>query len=162
MTLKNISQNKRKSAILIFAVLAIICFLIPAFTVFGSSGEMNLDNVVIKEYYNVGNEVTFADATINVGGKDYTVKPTVKYPDGSAQRKNTFTLDQLGKYSIVYEIKVGNDTYREEKGFVVYDYLFSNSATGEGFAYGTNHKSNVTKALSSILKLANLCFTIKL
>lgn len=143
MTLKNISQNKRKSVILCLAVLAIICFLIPAFTVFGSSGQMNLDNVVIKEYYNVGNEVTFADATINVGGKDYTIKPTVKYPDGSAQRKNIFTLDQLGKYSIVYEIKVGNDTYREEKNFVVYDYLFSNSATGEGFAYGTNHKSNV-------------------
>ena len=129
-------KHVRKISILCLLVLSVVCLFGSVIGMVGFAQETSLTGVELKEYYNIGDELTVENGTLHVGGQEYSVKPTITYPDGSAYNSNVLTLNQLGKYTATYEVEVAGKLYSEIKEFNVYNYLFSNSVTGETFRYG--------------------------
>ncbi len=142
MNYKTQTVNKRKLSILLMFALAMVCFVCSVVSMVGYA-EPTLSNVEILDQYNIGQEIELGDGTLTVGGQDYVVKPKVVYPDGTAYSNNNLTLNQLGKYSVVYEVEVGGKYYSQVKQFNVYDYLFTNSVSGETFYYGKDTQAKL-------------------
>ena len=148
-TYKNSFKKRRKLTILSLLALMIICVACSVASL-GFAGEGSYSGVELKEYYNLGQEITISDANLSVGGSNYSVKPQVTYPDGSVVVKNEHSLKQLGKYTVVYQTEVDGVKYYQEKEFKVYDYLFSKSSSGETFYYDKDKQQNGTVELSGL------------
>jgi len=144
MVLYNDKSTKlRKYLLLILIPVCLICIGVALISVLSASGEEGFGDTSINEYYNLGQDIEIPDATLTVGGENYTVSPKVTYPNGAVYAMNSHSINQLGKYSVLYETEVGGKVYSENKSFQVYEYLFSNSVTGEGFVYGVDLQENL-------------------
>ena len=137
------SIKGRKNIILILFVTCLICAVCSFGAIMGVHGQANFNGAIINEYYNLGQQVDIPDATLVVDGNTYTVEPKVIYPDGQVLKKNTHKLNQLGKHTVLYQAEVDGKVYAESKDFQVYDYLFSNSVSGQPFKYGTDVQEGV-------------------
>ncbi len=143
---KQNKTNKHITKIVALFAIAMICFACSVVGAVGFAKETTLTNVELESYYNIGQQIVISDGTLTVDGQNYTVKPTVEYPDGTVYVKNNYELNQLGKYSVVYGKEIGGKFYSVEKEFQVYDYLFSNSATNETFYYGSDYQESLVDA----------------
>ena len=139
------ASKKRLSLIFILAILTCACFAFSAVTLMGAADKQaKISGVEIAESYKVGEVLEIQNGTVKVGEKDYSVFPSIVYPDGTVYKKSLVELNQLGKYSLVYEVEVDGKNYSDTKSFCVYDYLLSNSATGEGFKYTHDEQYDIS------------------
>lgn len=80
----------------------------------------------INDNYDYGTELVLPSASATYNGKtvEFTEK-TVIFPDGRAYDADSVTLNLVGKYTVVYSVKDGNNIIKSEKTFSVVKNMFT-------------------------------------
>lgn len=97
-----------------------------------SAETLPLESEKIASTYFVGETFSVPDSVeITVNGETVTATDAViRFPDGTIKTKGTYTLKDLGEYSVVYSFTHNGQKYKAEKSFKVSKYKaeFNNDA----------------------------------
>ena len=100
-------KTHRSKRLLIF--FALICLTLLSVSVSvaiamesKSSQGAVLSEINIKEEYFIGSEFEVPSATLTLNGEEIQADVTVVYPDGSKHTSKSFSLAQVGRYTIEY------------------------------------------------------------
>lgn len=85
----------------------------------------------IRDGYEFLSEFTVPARTLTVGGESAAADSVIIYPDGTATKNKTITLDQSGRYEIRYTAIIGGKTYYENVEFVVNKHAYYCTGSGE-------------------------------
>ena len=85
----------------------------------------------IRDGYEFLSEFTVPAHTLTVGNKSAEADSVVIYPDGTATKNKTITLNQSGRYEIRYTAVIGGKTYYENVEFVVNKHAYYCTGSGE-------------------------------
>lgn len=135
-----LTTNKtfKKVIVALLAVMALFCFIASVTVYRLGKADATLSGVNFSDKYVVNTEIELPEGTVSVGGTNKKASPVIYLPDGSAYSAEKVTLSQKGKYTVEYAAEISGKTYTVQKSFIVNDYVYSNSVTGEGFSYVDN------------------------
>lgn len=85
----------------------------------------------IRDGYEFLSEFTVPARTLTVGNESAAADSVIIYPDGTATKNKTITLDQSGRYEIRYTAVIGGKTYYENVEFVVNKHAYYCTGSGE-------------------------------
>ena len=85
----------------------------------------------IRDSYEFLSAFTVPARTLTVGNESAAADSVIIYPDGTATKNKTITLDQSGRYEIRYTAVIGGNTYYENVGFVVNKHAYYCTGSGE-------------------------------
>ena len=131
------TKRKMSSIRLVSACLLLLAMLIPI--VFAnialtktSAETIALQSEKIASTYFVGETFSVPDSVeITVEGENvFATDAVIRFPDGTIKTKGTYTLKDLGEYSVVYSFMHGGQKYKAEQSFKVSKYKaeFNNDA----------------------------------
>lgn len=88
------------------------------------SVSMQMDGEILSEYF-IGTEFSLPQATLSYEGKEYVAdEAALKMPDGRLYSGNTYVLDQVGSYTVIYSVKVDGKYLKAEKTFSVKENMY--------------------------------------
>ena len=79
----------------------------------------------IEEEYFLGTQFTIPDVKISVGDNTVNASGSLVFPDGSATRAETVSLNQIGTYSLKYSAVIDGKPYGTQTDFSVKGGMFS-------------------------------------
>lgn len=131
-TKRKISLSWLVSAgVLMLVTLMSLIFTSVAFTK-SSAETISLQSEKIASTYFVGETFSVPDSVeITVEGETVSAtNATIRFPDGTVKTKGTYTLNDLGTYSVVYSFTHNDQKYKAEQSFNVSKYKaeFNNDA----------------------------------
>ena len=103
-------MKTKKLLVCLLTFVTATCLLISGFSVYKtvSAQEGEVENVIasIEDEYRIGSVIEVPDAYFTDGGNQVKATKTIIYPNGSKFRKNEFTPNEMGEYSIEYSAKL--------------------------------------------------------
>lgn len=126
----------------------------------------------ICDGYEFLSEFTVPERTLTVDGESAAADSVVIYPDGTATKNSTITLDQSGRYEIRYTAVIGGKIYYENVEFVVNKHAYYCTGSGESrveyrsefsdkFPYTWWNADNTTETRYNDFKKAGLLVELK-
>ncbi len=120
-------RKKTKIILLFFALLSMLCAFFY-FSVEGSSFsakalELNVESEIFSSY-KTGSEFVAPKGSIIYEGTEYEASPILFYPDGTPCVKDSYYLNSVGEYVLVYEATIDGDTVSLQKTFMVFSQTY--------------------------------------
>ena len=113
-------MNKKKS-FCIFGFLA--AFVVAAASGIGimTSASMTAgwSSISIENEYKYKSDFEIENRTYTVGSETYTASSVLYYPDGTASTDKNNVLNEVGKYTVKYSVRAGENVYADSKSFIV-------------------------------------------
>lgn len=137
---------------LLLAVGSLLC--VPGVSSFVASGlgfKQPVYNGGATATLTVGDSYTVPAHQFEVGGTSYVADAIVISPSGKVTEKETFTLDEAGKYTINYTLTQGGQLYTETKDFIV-NYPVATVGEGSTLSYGAPELATTDPGLMVSLK----------
>ena len=141
---------------IVFAV-ALMLTLCLAVAPFAANAEQWSD-VEFKQAYPYGTQLNVPQRKITVGNSSADAVSVVVSPDGDATLNTQVALDVVGVYSVIYTAQIGNQTYRSDESFEVYD---SVARVGEysTYSYGAYKDTDVNGLKVSLASGDEIAFS---
>lgn len=91
----------------------------------------------VESEYSFGSEFTLPQRTVTVGDQTAEATAVLEFPDGSATKKETVTLDQSGIYTLSWSARVDGKAYLETDSFKVDDTMYTLNSVNSSASYGS-------------------------
>ena len=113
-------MNKKKS-FCIFGFLA--AFVVAAASGIGimtsASMKAGWSSISIENEYKYKSDFEIENRTYTVGSETYTASSVLYYPDGTVSTDINNVLNEVGKYTVKYSVRAGENVYADSKSFIV-------------------------------------------
>lgn len=90
---------------------------------------------IFSPNYDLGSTIFVPEIDVTVDGSKQTVSPAILYPSKKLIQKASATLDEVGKYTIIYQTVVNGKAYSNTHDFIVNTNLFDLSPASSAY-YG--------------------------
>lgn len=126
-----ILKNTKKHALIALCAIVLVCL----FAIIGLNARASAD-VSFEEYYTYGQTLKIPQKPVTVNGTEYSSEAVVVYPDGTAMRDSSVTLNMSGNYKVEYRVTVGGETYKDVYAFTVKTPLVTLGSRNDSAEYG--------------------------
>lgn len=113
-------MNKKKS-FCIFGFLA--AFVVAAASGIGimtsASMKAGWSSISIENEYKYKSDFEIENRIYTVGSETYTASSVLYYPDGTVSTDKNNVLNEVGKYTVKYSVRAGENVYADSKSFIV-------------------------------------------
>ena len=129
--------SKKLTTLLAALLFAAACFSLGwAFMRHPAKAESVFDaSLTLESSYEQGEVVSIPQGSFKVGDDTVTAESYVVLPSGAKKRTDGFTLEETGKYTVIYTATVNGETLTEEKTFMCYARKSSVDALNATIAY---------------------------
>ena len=103
--------------------------------------------LTVESEYDYGTEYTLPTRTLVVSGKEYSVKGTLEFPDGTVTRLTKTTLNAAGVYTLKHTLNVDGKVYLKEETFTVQTPLCYYDPSVSKVTYGVHSQANGKEGL---------------
>lgn len=133
-----IFKKKRNGVVASVLAFLALSFGFVGYKMVSASSEAKWSAIEIEETYSVGDTVIVPDAKIEVNGQSYDTTCTIIFPNGTAQKSNTFVAKESGEYQLVYKAVINGKAVEKTVEFLVNNTLYSVGNELSSASYGTN------------------------
>lgn len=115
-------------------------------------GDNSTLTTFLEHTYAVGDTVTLPFYEFNVGNGEVEADRVIRFPSGQAYVGDTFTLTEMGEYTLSYSAQIGGKYYEKEETFDVEEKMFSIDGENSSMCFGavaenTQYTSNTKEGL---------------
>ncbi len=128
---------KNKKSIFALSIIFVLCIMFAVVSV--SNAKANETNQwsgeTVEAEYEFGKTFNVPKRTIGSGNAD--ISHVLTFPDGTTSYSKSVTLNQSGKYGLVYTAELSGKVFTESHNFMVRHTLYGVTDAASSVAYGT-------------------------